>query len=383
MHVISVRGYKPCPDCHGAASPRRLAVKVGGMDIAAVSGLKSVMPGVLGAWKYCRSKPVVRGSWSKRTRAATCRGLGSLSALNWLRGLSGEAGDDDRARVGLVNTLDVLDEPSVGLQPHDVGRMIAIIKGLRGAGNTVVGVENDQGLIRAADLLVDMGPGAGESGGQLLYVGPPGEIEAVAQSMTGGFLSGRRKIAVPERRRPRDKGRLRLTKARGHNLKNIDVEFPLGVLCVVAGVSGSGKSTLVEETLYPALRRRLGNEALAPEPFGELIGTGDLDDTVLIDQTPIGRSARSNPVTYLKAFDEIRKTFAASHEAKLRNYGASRFSFNVEGGRCDACEGNGFLTVDMQFLPDVMIRCPDCRGTRYRRETLEVTYRGNIAGFSN
>jgi excinuclease ABC subunit A len=158
------------------------------------------------------------------------------------------------------------------------------------------------------------------------------------------------------------------------------VAFPLGVLCVVTGVSGSGKSTLVDETLYPALRRRLGNEAVPAAPHTEIVGTNQLDDAVLVDQSPIGRSGRSNPVTYLKAFDEIRKTFAATHEAKLRNYGAGQFSFNVEGGRCNACEGNGYLTIDMQFLPDVMIRCPECRGTRYRPETLEITYRGrNIA----
>ena len=171
-----------------------------------------------------------------------------------------------------------------------------------------------------------------------------------------------------------------LTGARGHNLKELDATFPLGLLCVVTGVSGSGKSTLVEETLYPALQRRLGGEPLPAAPYAELTGTADLDAVVLVDQAPIGRSGRSNPVTYLKAFDEIRKTFAATHEAKLRNYGASRFSFNVEGGRCNACEGNGFQTIDMQFLADVMVRCPECRGTRYRAETLEITYQGrNIA----
>jgi len=168
--------------------------------------------------------------------------------------------------------------------------------------------------------------------------------------------------------------------ASGHNLKGGDVRFPLGVLCVVTGVSGSGKSTLVEETLYPALRRRLGLSAPPPLPFGSLTGTGALDDVLLVDPTPIGRSGRSNPVTYLKAFDEIRRTFASTHEAKLRNYGPNRFSFNVEGGRCNACEGNGFTVVDMQFLPDVTVRCPECKGTRFRDETLEVAYRGrNIA----
>ncbi|MHC5540068.1 excinuclease ABC subunit UvrA, partial [Singulisphaera rosea] len=199
-------------------------------------------------------------------------------------------------------------------------------------------------------------------------------------SATADFLTGKRRLLVPNRRRPRDKGALRLSGARGHNLKNLDVSFPLGVLCVVTGVSGAGKSTLVEETLYPSLRRRLGNEALPAAQHTELTGTSAIEDCILVDQSPIGRSGRSNPVTYLKAFDEIRKTFAASHEAKLRNYGAGRFSFNVEGGRCNACEGNGFQTIDMQFLPDVMIRCPECQGTRYRPETLEILYRDrNIA----
>ena len=183
-------------------------------------------------------------------------------------------------------------------------------------------------------------------------------------------------MAVPTRRRPTDKGFLRLSGARGHNLQGLDVAFPLGVLCVVTGVSGSGKSTLVTETLYPALRRSIHGEPLPAAPYDELAGAEAIDDVVLVDQAPIGRSARSNPVTYLKAFDEIRKTFAATHEAKLRNYGPSRFSFNVEGGRCNACEGNGFLTVDMQFLADVMMRCPECHGSRYRPETLEVTYGG-------
>ncbi len=276
---------------------------------------------------------------------------------------------------GLVNTLYVLDEPSVGLHPHDVGRLIAIVGELRDVGNTVVVVEHDQALIRAADLIVDIGPGAGEGGGRLLYVGPPAAIAEAKGSITADFLTGRRRVTVPERRRPADRGGLRISAARGHNLKGIDVSFPLGLFCVVTGVSGSGKSTLIEETLYPALRRRLGRDAMPAEPFGELTGTGGLDEVVLVDQAPIGRSGRSNPVTYLKAFDEIRKTFAATHEAKLRNYGPSRFSFNVEGGRCNACEGNGFQTIDMQFLPDVMVRCPECRGTRYRPETLQVKYR--------
>jgi excinuclease ABC subunit A len=264
----------------------------------------------------------------------------------------------------------------VGLHPQDVGRLVSVVKDLRDVGNTVIVVEHDETIVRASDLVVEIGPGAGEAGGRIVAVGPPGTIESAEGSATAAFLSGQSAVRAPARRRTPSPEWLTLTGARGNNLKSIDVAFPLGVLCVITGVSGSGKSTLVEETLYPALRRKLGKEAPPPLAFDDLAGWDRFDDVVLIDSTPIGRSGRSNPVTYLKAYDEIRKTFAATHEAKLRNYGPGRFSFNVEGGRCNACEGNGFLTVDMQFLPDVLIRCPECKGSRFRPETLEVTYRG-------
>jgi excinuclease ABC subunit A len=384
------RSYASCPECRGARlRPEALAVKVGGRDIAEVSALR-----VRDARAYLdslesalRGNPVARqvlGQTRTRLDYLERIGLDYLTLDRLARTLSG--GESQRVALtsalgsGLVNTLYVLDEPSVGLHPHDIGRLIAIVERLRDAGNTVVVVEHEQAIIRAADLIVDIGPGAGEAGGHLLFVGPPEAIGQASGSLTAEFLTGRRRIAIPERRRAVARGHLRLSGAKGHNLKAIDVAFPVGLLCVITGVSGSGKSTLIEETLYPALLRRLGQAALPGEPFGELSGTGTLDQVVLVDQTPIGRSARSNPVTYLKAFDEIRKTFAATHEAKLRNYDASRFSFNVEGGRCNACEGNGFQTIDMQFLPDVMVRCPECRGARYRSETLQITYRGrNIA----
>jgi excinuclease ABC subunit A len=311
-------------------------------------------------------------------------GLGYLTLDRTARTLSG--GEAQRVALtsalgsGLVNTLYVLDEPSIGLHPRDIARLIAIIQGLRDTGNSVVVVEHDETVMRSADMLVDIGPGAGGAGGHLLYAGPPEGIVEVSGSATGDFLSGRKRVVVPERRRAVGQERLRLSGASGHNLKAIDVEFPLGVLCVVTGVSGAGKSTLVEETLYPALCRRLRSEFLHAEPYRELAGTAPLDDVMLVDQSPIGRSPRSNPITYLKAFDEIRKAFATTHEAKIRNFGPSFFSFNVEGGRCSACEGNGYLTIDMQFLADVMMRCPECQGTRYRPEVLQVTYRGkNIA----
>ena len=258
--------------------------------------------------------------------------------------------------------------------------LIAVLGRLRDAGNTLVVVEHEYNLIRAADHLVDLGPRAGESGGQLLYAGSVEHFSTVKGSLTSDFLAGRKRVEIPASRRSPSKGFLTIRGARGHNLKSIDVGFPLGVLCVVTGVSGAGKSSLVEQTLYPAVRKKLHHETLPFADHDALEGTGDLENAVFLDQTPIGRSGRSNPVTYLKAFDEIRRTFAATHEAKLRNYAAGLFSFNVEGGRCGTCKGDGFLTIDMQFLPDVTVRCPECRGTRYRPEVLEITYRGrNIA----
>ncbi|MCA1685796.1 MAG: excinuclease ABC subunit UvrA, partial [Planctomycetia bacterium] len=384
------RGYSSCPACHGTRlRPEALAVKVAGLDVAALSALKvreakaflDDLAGTLSGNTVARQ---VLSQTRTRLDYLDRIGLDYLTLDRQARTLSG--GEAQRVALtsalgsGLVNTLYVLDEPSVGLHPHDIDRLTAIIQDLRDVGNTVVVVEHDQAVIRAADLIVDIGPGAGEAGGRVLYVGPPGEIGSAEGSVTAEFLTGRRTVSVPERRRTGGRGELRLTGARGHNLKGIDVTFPLGLLCVVTGVSGSGKSTLIEETLYPAVRRRLGQDSPPAEPFGELTGADGLDGVVLVDQTLIGRSGRSNPVTYLKAFDEIRKTFAATHEAKQRNYGPSRFSFNVEGGRCNACEGNGFQTIDMQFLPDVTVRCPECRGTRYRPETLQITYRDkNIA----
>ncbi|HEU5117481.1 MAG TPA: excinuclease ABC subunit UvrA, partial [Isosphaeraceae bacterium] len=384
------RGYRPCPVCRGARlKPEALAVQVGGRNVAEVLAMT-----VAEAFTFLQSltKDSDYEPYRKRLLDPVLArleyldriGLGYLSLDRPARTLSG--GEARRVALtsalgsGLVNTLYVLDEPSTGLHPRDVEHLREAITRLRDLGNSVMVVEHEETLLKSADMLVEIGPGAGEQGGNLLFQGPPGEIGDVEGSPTGEIFSGRRKIPIPTTRRPADKGFLRLLGASGHNLKGEDVEIPLGALAVVTGVSGAGKSTLIEETLYPALLRKLRNEYLEGEPYRELQGAEALDDVVLIDQSPIGRSPRSNPVTYLKAFDEIRKAFAATHEAKLRNYGPSQFSFNVEGGRCNACEGNGFLSIDMQFLADVMMRCPECRGTRYRAETLEVTYRGkNIA----
>ncbi len=379
------RGYRTCPACEGARlRPEALAVTFGGRNIAEVSALTireasqflveaglDVDPGLTR-----RVLDPIRARLGYLDRI----GLGYLTLDRQARTLSG--GEAQRVSLttalgsGLVNTLYVLDEPTTGLHPRDVGRLVEVVEGLRDAGNSVVAVEHDPAVMRAADWLVDVGPGAGEAGGRVLYAGSPDGVEAVADSATGAFLSGRTRAVVPSSRKAAGSGWIRLKGARGHNLKEVNAEFPVGLLCALTGVSGSGKSTLVEETLYPVLSRHLRGEALPAEPFEGLEVPEGIGDVLLVDQSPLGRSGRSNPVTYLKAFDEIRKAFAETHEAKARKYGPGTFSFNVEGGRCSACEGNGFRVVDMHFLPDVMVRCPECRGTRYRPEVLEVTYRG-------
>jgi excinuclease ABC subunit A len=237
-------------------------------------------------------------------------------------------------------------------------------------------VEHEEAMIRAADQVIEIGPGAGQRGGRIVFQGTPGELEQAPQSLTGDYLARRRGIGAPGRRRPPNHGWIRLAGARGNNLRSITVEFPLGVLCLVTGVSGSGKSTLVQDTLYPALCRRLRKDAPKPCEHDDVFGDGQLDEVLMVDQSPIGRSPRSNPVTYLKAFDEIRAVFAETVEARTRGYTAGHFSFNVDGGRCAACQGDGYLQIDMQFLADVYMRCSQCNGTRYRDEILQVTYRG-------
>ncbi|MCI0357134.1 MAG: excinuclease ABC subunit A, partial [Planctomycetaceae bacterium] len=280
----------------------------------------------------------------------------------------------------LINMLYVLDEPSVGLHPRDVDRLIHAIRRLRDRGNTVVVVEHEDALLRAADQLIEIGPGAGDRGGEVVFQGTLPEMLEPDASLTGEYLADRRGVSIPQRRRPATRGSIRLMGARGNNLKNLTVDFPLGVLCLVTGVSGSGKSTLVQDTLYPALCRRKRKDCEAPLPYDDVVGCGQIDDVVLVDQSPIGRSPRSNPVTYIKAFDPIRAVFAETIEARTHNYTAGHFSFNVDGGRCSACEGEGYTKVDMQFLADVFMKCSQCGGTRYRKEILAVKYRGrNIA----
>ncbi|HJT31295.1 MAG TPA: excinuclease ABC subunit UvrA [Pirellulales bacterium] len=384
------RSYRPCPVCGGARlRPEALATRVGGKNIAELSNLK-----VREAAEFFRSLELP--DWQRavgrmmldqvRARLGYLQavGLDYLTLDRPLRTLSG--GEAQRVALtsalgsSLVNMLYVLDEPSIGLHPHDTGRLLTAIEGLRDRGNTVVVVEHEEAMIRAADQVIEIGPGAGERGGRVVFQGAPSEMEASAASVTGDYLAGRRAIRLPAKRRPPDHGWIRLAGARGNNLNNVTVEFPLGLLCVVTGVSGSGKSTLVEDTLYPALCRRLRKESVKPLACDDLLGDGQVNDVIMVDQSPIGRSPRSNPVTYVKAFDEIRQVFAETVDARTRNYTAGHFSFNVEGGRCNACEGQGSIEIDMQFLADVYMKCAKCQGRRYRREILDVVYRGrNIA----
>ena len=383
------RRYETCPGCNGARlRPEALAVKIDGRDIAALSAMtiRHARAWIAGL-KALRRQPAaarILAQIDSRLGFLAEIGIDYLTLDRPARSLS--AGELKRVGLtktlgsGLVNTLYVLDEPTSGMHPQEIARLIAILQRLRDHGNTLVVVEHDREVIRASDHVVDLGPGAGAAGGQVLFSGPLAGLSKTAGSATGEYLSGRHRTDVPARRRPVTARAIQLTGARGNNLQSIDVALPLGLLCVVTGVSGSGKSTLIKQTIYPALRHHLGKAADLAAPYSGLVVNAEVADIVFLDQSPLSRSPRSNPATHVKAFDEIRKTFAATHEAKLRNCDAGRFSFNVEGGRCSSCQGNGFLTVDMQFLPDVMIRCPECLGTRYRPEILEVTYRGkNIA----
>jgi excinuclease ABC subunit A len=384
------RSTSICPTCHGARlNEEALAWRVGGRNIAEVAQLRIDDALALFAdLPLSEHERLVARSMLAQVRGRLGYlqqvGLGYLSLDRTLRTLSG--GEAQRVALtsalgsSLVNMLYVLDEPSVGLHPRDVERLIHAIRGLRDRGNSVVVVEHEEALLRAADELIEIGPGAGDRGGEVEFQGILEEMLLPDASLTGEYLAGRRGVSVPERRRPISRGSIRLLGARGNNLKRINVEFPLGVLCLVTGVSGSGKSTLVQDTLYGALCRRKRKECDSPLPFDDVVGCGQIDDVVLVDQSPIGRSPRSNPVTYIKAFDSIRAVFAETIEARTHNYTAGHFSFNVDGGRCSACEGEGYTQIDMQFLADVYMKCSQCDGSRYRDEILAVKYRGrNIA----
>lgn len=384
------RSYRTCSTCQGGRlNSDALAVRIGGMHLADFCRLQ-----IRSAREFLRGldlEPAERAIARMLLEQVDARlgyleavGLGYLALDRTLRTLSG--GEAQRVALtaalgsSLVNMLYVLDEPSVGLHPKDVDRLLQAIEGLRNRGNTVVVVEHEEAIIRAADQLIEIGPGAGDRGGQVVFQGSLAAMCQSPDSLTGDYLAGRRGISRPLNRRKPARGWIRLTGARGNNLRNLDVEFPLGVLCLVTGVSGSGKSTLVQDTLYGALCARKRKEVSQVYPYTDVFGDGQIDDVLLVDQAPIGRSPRSNPVTYIKAFDLIRGVFADTVGARTHNYTAGHFSFNVDGGRCSACQGDGYLEIDMQFLADVYMKCSQCGGTRYRREILDVLYRGrNIA----
>jgi len=378
---------RPCPDCCGARL-NRTARHVFIEDIA--------LP-VLTAWSVSQAQaffarlelPGRRGEIAQRICKEIVQrldflvnvGLDYLSLDRSAETLSG--GEAQRIRLasqigaGLVGVMYVLDEPSIGLHQRDNDRLLSTLTYLRDLGNTVIVVEHDQDAILTADHVVDMGPGAGVHGGRVVAQGTPAEIAAHPESLTGQYLSGRRAIAVPQPRRVADPERwLILRGARGHNLKNVTVQIPVGLFTCVTGVSGSGKSTLINDTLHAAAARRLHGASAEPAPFEGVDGLDHFDHVIDIDQSPIGRTPRSNPATYTGLFTPIRELFAGTPEARSRGYGPGRFSFNVKGGRCEACQGDGVIRVEMNFLPDVYVACDVCKGQRYNRETLEVTYKG-------
>jgi excinuclease ABC subunit A len=384
------RSTRTCPSCRGTRlRPEALAVCIDGKNLGEICAMKvsdaaSFFRDLqLPAWqqqvgRMMLEQVVARLEYLEKV------GLGYLTLDRPLRTLSG--GESRRVALtaslgsSLVNMLYVLDEPSIGLHARDINQLIGAIMKLRDRGNTVVVVEHEESMIRAADQVVEIGPGAGERGGRIVFQGTPEQLQESPGSLTGDYLARRRGVGANPRRRAPNHGWIRLAGARGNNLKSITVEFPLGMLCLVTGVSGSGKSTLVEDTLYPALCRRLRKDAPKPYPHDDVFGDGQIDEVIMVDQSPIGRSPRSNPVTYLKVFDEIRNVFADTVEARTRGFNAGHFSFNVDGGRCPECQGDGYIQIDMQFLADVYMRCSQCNGTRYRDEILDVTYRGrNIA----
>jgi excinuclease ABC subunit A len=392
VFLSKYRGYALCPDCHGQRlRAEARAVLINNKNICEVSSLTiSAAQAFFDNLQLTPLQIEIAGKVLEEVRQRIHFlvevGLEYLTLDRLSSTLSG--GESQRIQLAtslgsrLVGALYVLDEPSIGLHARDTAKLIRILHSLRDLGNTILVVEHDPAVIRSADHLLDLGPGAGELGGHVLAAGSVAEVTANPASITGKYLSGRLTIPVPRHRRePGDsKARLQLSGVRLHNLRGVDVEVPLNLLCCVTGVSGSGKSTLIHQVLYRALMQALHREpdASAPEPtnlYRALTGSQHLNDVILVDQSPIGRTSRSNPVTYIKAFDDIRALFAAQPDAKRHGFGPGAFSFNVPGGRCDTCEGDGTVTVEMQFLADIELPCEDCNGTRYKSSILEIKYK--------
>ncbi|NLM30618.1 MAG: excinuclease ABC subunit UvrA [Methanomicrobiales archaeon] len=375
----------PCPKCGGRRLKEKvLAVKVGGKSIADVTDLS-----ISGALAFFRNLDLTESEQAiartvlkeiaARLEFLEQVGVSYLTLSRSAGTLSG--GEAQRIRLAtqigsnLTGVLYVLDEPSIGLHQRDNRKLLDTLQHLRDLGNTLVVVEHDEETIRSADWVIDMGPGAGLHGGRIVAEGPPAAIAGDPASLTGRYLSGDLRIDLPATRRPAGRF-IRLSGCRENNLKGVNAEIPIGLLTVITGVSGSGKSTLIYETLYRALMQRLHGSRETPGAYESLAFDDEIDKVIVIDQSPIGRTPRSNPATYTKVFDEIRKIFAETKEAKIRGYKPGRFSFNLKGGRCEACQGDGLIKIEMNFLPDVYVECEECKGARYNRETLEVKYGG-------
>jgi excinuclease ABC subunit A len=396
MRIAEFMGEKPCPECGGKRLRKEaLAVTVDGFNIidvtewpvnktlAWIEHLASPADSPLTTREKAIAERIFKEITS-RLGFLVDVGLDYLTLQRSASTLSG--GEAQRIRLAtqvgsrLMGVLYVLDEPSIGLHPRDTRRLLNTLEGLRDLGNTVLVVEHDDETIRSADWVVDLGPGAGEHGGKVIAEGTPEQIQQVPESLTGAYLSGRLVVPVPEQRRPGNGKHLRIIGAAANNLKNLSVDIPLGKFVCITGVSGSGKSTLLVDVLYNALARQLMGAHTQAGAYQRIEGTENLDKIINIDQSPIGRTPRSNPATYTGVFDDIRDLFASMPEAKMRGYTKGRFSFNVKGGRCEACQGQGELRIEMQFLPDVYVPCEVCHGKRYNHETLQVRFKDlNIA----
>ena len=384
------RSPRSCSDCDGSRlRVEARSIRVGGESISGLTRIS--VDDLADFFDRLALSPAQRAIAQKviveirdRLRFLKDVGLGYLTLDRSSTTLSG--GESQRIRLAtqvgasLMGVLYILDEPSIGLHPRDNQRLLDTLARLRDGGNSVLVVEHDEATIRSADFVIDMGPGAGIHGGQIVALGTPAEVSASDDSITGAYLARRRRIGVPMRRRSPGGQELVIENCRGHNLKNLDVRIPLGLFTAVTGVSGSGKSTLINETLYRALAARLHRAEIPAAPFDRILGLDAIDKVVDVSQAPIGRTPRSNPATYTGALAGIRLLFSQVPEARVRGYAPGRFSFNVKGGRCEACQGDGTLRVEMHFLPDIFVTCEECAGRRYNRETLEIRYKGcNIA----